>query len=162
MSPFRGSRAAVITVSDRVWSGERNDTSGPVAAELLRASGWDADAITVPDEQDAITAAIREQIENNTVLVVTTGGTGVGPRDVTPEATAELLDRQLPGVAEQIRRVGAATVPASLLSRGLAGVCGPALVVNLAGSPGAVRDGVPVILEVAEHVVAQLAGGDHS
>lgn len=152
----------MITVSDRVWSGDRDDTSGPVAAELLRASGWDVEVITVPDGKDAVAAAIRQQVDNNARLVVTTGGTGVGSRDVTPEATAELLDRQLPGIAEQIRRVGAATIPQAMLSRGLAGVCGSALVVNLAGSPGAVRDAVPIILQVAAHVVAQLAGEDHS
>lgn len=153
--------ATAITVSDRVACGERDDASGPLAAEILEGSGWTVELAIVADEEDAIAAAIRQAIAAGSCLIVTTGGTGLGPRDVTPEATASLLRYELPGIAEQIRQVGVATVPRAMLSRGLAGVCGPALVVNLAGSTGAVRDGVPVILEVADHAVAQLAGGDH-
>lgn len=154
--------AVVITVSDRTAAGTRDDESGPLAVELLANAGWSAELAVVPDERDAIAGSIRSAIDARTRLVVTTGGTGIGPRDVTPEATAPLLHREVPGLAEQIRRVGAAAVPQAVLSRGLAGVCGRGLVVNLAGSPGAVRDGIPVILEVAEHAVSQLSGGGHS
>lgn len=158
-----GSRSAVVlTVSDRAARGSRADVSGPLAAELLAAGGWCARVSVVPDERDAITAGIRSAVEAGARLIVTTGGTGIGPRDVTPEATSPLLRRTLPGVAEQIRRVGTAALPQAMLSRGLAGVCGSAFVVNLAGSPGAVRDGIPVVLAVTDHVLSQLAGGDHA
>lgn len=153
--------ASVITVSDRASAGQREDRSGPLAAELLRDAGWTADVRVVSDGIDTVSDSIRSAIDAGSRLVVTTGGTGVAPRDVTPQATAPLLRFELPGIAEQIRRVGAEKLPAALLSRGLAGVVGTALVVNLAGSTGAVRDGVPVILSVAEHVLSQLDGGDH-
>jgi molybdenum cofactor synthesis domain-containing protein len=155
-------QAAVLTVSDRSAAGQRADTSGPLAAELLCAAGWDAGVTVVPDEAERITAAISALIVAGARLVVTTGGTGVGPRDVTPEATRALLRQELPGIAEEIRRVGLGSLPQAMISRGLAGLCGSALVVNLAGSNGAVRDGVPVILQVAGHIVDQVAGGDHS
>jgi len=154
-------RATVITVSDRSFAGEREDVSGPLAAELLGAAGWSAEVIVVPDDRDAIASLIVEVVEAGSDLIVTTGGTGVGPRDVTPEATEPLLTRMLPGVAEEIRRVGVASLPQAMLSRGVAGMRRGACVVNLAGSTGAVRDGVPVVLQVAEHAVAQAAGGDH-
>ena len=95
-------------------------------------------------------------------LIVTTGGTGIGPRDRTPEGTAEVLDREVPGIAEELRRRGAAQKPAGMLSRGLTGVASDSLIVNLPGSPSAVADGMPVILSVARHVLAQLEGGDHA
>lgn len=154
-------RATVITVSDRSFAGERQDYSGPLAAELLGADGWIAEVIVVPDDRDAISSLIVEVVEAGADLVVTTGGTGVGPRDVTPEATTPLLTRTLPGIAEEIRRVGIASLPQAMLSRGVAGMRRGALVVNLAGSTGAVRDGIPVILQVAQHAVEQAAGGDH-
>ncbi|MBM7369300.1 MogA/MoaB family molybdenum cofactor biosynthesis protein [Gordonia hydrophobica] len=154
-------RATVITVSDRSFAGEREDFSGPLAAELLGAAGWTAEVIVVPDDQTAISSLIVEVVEAGAQLVVTTGGTGVGPRDVTPEATASLLTLELPGVAEEIRRVGIASLPQAMLSRGVAGMRRGALVVNLAGSTGAVRDGVPVVISVAQHAVDQAAGGDH-
>lgn len=142
--------------------GAREDVSGAVGAELLTAAGWQAEIVVVPDEQAQISAAISAAAEAGVSLVVTTGGTGIGPRDVTPEATAPLLERQIPGIAEQIRHVGIDSLPQAMLSRGVAGICGRTLVVNLAGSTGAVRDGMPVVLDVADHVVSQLAGGDHS
>lgn len=154
-------RATVITVSDRSSAGERDDVSGPLAAELLGAAGWAASVIVVPDDQDAIAALIVELVDDGVALVVTTGGTGVGPRDVTPEATSPLLTRELPGIAEEIRRVGIATLPQAMLSRGVAGMRHGTLVVNLAGSTGAVRDGIPVVAQVAAHAVDQAAGGDH-
>ncbi|MGN6198489.1 MogA/MoaB family molybdenum cofactor biosynthesis protein [Humibacter sp.] len=157
-----GRRAAVITVSDRAAAGTRVDESGPLAVALLGDAGWHADLRVVPDELDAIARGIRAAVAGGARLVVTTGGTGLAPRDVTPEATAPLLDRLLPGIAEEIRRVGSAGIRTAVLSRGVAGVRDGALIVNLAGSPGAVRDGVPIVVGVVDHVVQQLGGGDHS
>lgn len=152
---------AVITVSDRAAAGTREDISGQLAAELLEAGGWSAAVEVVPDDVDEIVAATRRAVAEGARLVVTTGGTGLSPRDVTPEAMDALLQREIPGLAEEIRRVGLAKLPQAMLSRGRAGVVDRALVVNLAGSPGAVRDGIPVILQVAAHVAAQLDGQDH-
>lgn len=152
---------AVITVSDRAAAGTREDLSGQLAAELLEAGGWSAAVEVVPDDVDEIVAATRRAVAEGARLVVTTGGTGLSPRDVTPEAMDALLQREIPGLAEEIRRVGLAKLPQAMLSRGRAGVVDRALVVNLAGSPGAVRDGIPVILQVAAHVAAQLDGQDH-
>ncbi|MET0295853.1 MAG: MogA/MoaB family molybdenum cofactor biosynthesis protein [Microbacterium sp.] len=155
-------RAVVLTVSDRSAAGLRPDTSGPVAVEALRAAGWDCDdATVVPDGADSVEGALRAAIASGAVLIVTTGGTGVGPRDATPEGTARVIEREVPGIAEELRRLGASVKPAGMLSRGLAGVTDRALIVNLPGSPGAVASGVPVILSVATHVVDQLSGGDH-
>lgn len=151
----------MITVSDRCSAGTAVDRSGPLSAEQLTGAGWTTDVVVVPDEIADITAAIRSAVDEGSRLIVTTGGTGVAPRDVTPQATSAILDRELPGIAETVRVVGVATLPAAMLSRGVAGVVGRALVVNLAGSTGAVRDGIPVILHVAEHVLSQLDGGDH-
>lgn len=153
---------AVITVSDRSAAGLRDDVSGPLAAELLAAGGWSANVHIVPDDVVAIADAVREAVALGARLVVTTGGTGLSPRDVTPEAMTGLLQREVPGIAEEIRRVGAAGLPQAMLSRARAGILNGALVVNLAGSPGAVRDGIPVILQVAGHVASQLDGGDHA
>ncbi|MGB3605202.1 MAG: MogA/MoaB family molybdenum cofactor biosynthesis protein [Gordonia sp. (in: high G+C Gram-positive bacteria)] len=158
---FIKGKAAIITVSDRSFTGEREDVSGPLAAELLRTAGWTTTVSVVPDDREAISRCIVDLVDAGTDLVVTTGGTGVGPRDVTPEATGSLLTRVLPGIAEEIRRAGLASLPQAMLSRGVAGMRDGALVVNLAGSTGAVRDGVPVVLQIAEHAVAQAAGGDH-
>ena len=156
-------RALVVTVSDRSSSGQRPDTSGPLLAELLRETGLDVTGVVlVPDEVDAVQAALRTAVAQGHELVVTTGGTGLSPRDVTPEATAPLLDRRLPGVAEALRARGADAVPTAVLSRGLAGTVGRTLVVNLPGSSGGVRDGMAVLAPVLEHALAQLqGGGDH-
>lgn len=151
----------MITVSDRAAAGTRDDVSGQLAAELLEAGGWSAAVEVVPDDVDEIVAATRRAVAEGARLVVTTGGTGISPRDVTPEAMDALLQREIPGLAEEIRRAGLAKLPQAMLSRGRAGVVDRALVVNLAGSPGAVRDGIPVILQVAAHVAAQLDGQDH-
>ena len=154
--------AKVITVSDRAFAGTRDDRSGPLGAELLTEAGWSTDVVVVPDEAVQIADALRTAVSDGARMVITTGGTGLSPRDVTPEATAPLLDRLIPGIAEEIRRVGAAHLPGAMLSRGIAGTFGGALVVNLAGSPGAVRDGIPVVLSIADHVLGQLDGGDHA
>ncbi|RCS63302.1 MogA/MoaB family molybdenum cofactor biosynthesis protein [Microbacterium sp. JB110] len=155
-------RAAVITVSDRSAAGEREDAGGPLAVAALQEAEFACgDQRIVPDGEDSVEAALREAIGAGSRLVVTTGGTGVGPRDLTPEGTRRVLDRELPGIAEELRRIGAAALPAGMLSRGLSGVSAGALIVNLPGSPSAVREGMPVILSVARHVVSQIDGGGH-
>jgi molybdenum cofactor synthesis domain-containing protein len=154
-------RAVVITVSDRSAAGLRPDTSGPLAAELLVSLGFAlSPVVVVPDEAAEVVAALRAAVADAD-LVVTTGGTGIAARDVTPEATAAVVDRLVPGIAEAIRSFSLERVPTSALSRGIAGVCGKALVVNLPGSPGGVRDGVAVLAGVVEHALAQLRGADH-
>ncbi|KRB38731.1 UNVERIFIED_CONTAM: MogA/MoaB family molybdenum cofactor biosynthesis protein [Microbacterium sp. SLM126] len=157
-------RAAVITVSDRSSRGERPDESGPVAVAALREAGFDcADAVVVPDGADSVERALQAEIVAGVKLIVTTGGTGVAPRDETPEGTMRVITRQVPGIAEELRRRGAAEKPAGMLTRGVAGVADPhgVLVVNLPGSPRGVASGMPVLLSVAGHVLDQLGGGDH-
>lgn len=160
-------RAAVITVSDRAAAGTAPDRSGPVAVEALQAAGLDCqDASVVPDGAPSVERALRTAIDDGARVVITTGGTGVGPRDATPEGTAPVITRSLPGIVEEIRRVATLETPGGVLSRGLAGVVDRpgspgALVVNLAGSTAAVRSAMPVVLSIAQHVVAQLDGGDH-
>ena len=158
----RSWQALVVTVSDRSSRGERPDTSGPVLAGLLRDLGLGVgEPVVVPDDVPALQEVLRSAAASYD-LVVTTGGTGLSPRDVTPEATGPLLDRQVPGLAEALRQRGSALVPTAVLSRGLAGTIGRTLVVNLPGSTGGVRDGVAVLAPVLEHALAQLAGGgDH-
>ena len=158
-------RAAVITVSDRSAAGEREDASGPVAVQALRDAGFTCDdAVIVADGADSVERALSAFVEAGVSLIVTTGGTGVGPRDATPEGTARVLTREVPGVAEELRRRGAAEKPAGMLSRGLAGVVDPhgAFVVNLPGSPAGVASGMPVVLSVARHILDQVSGGDHA
>jgi molybdenum cofactor synthesis domain-containing protein len=157
-------RAAVITVSDRSAEGARADTSGPIAVSALREAGFDcADAVVVPDGADSVERALTAEVVAGVKLIVTTGGTGVSPRDQTPEGTARVVTREVPGIAEELRRRGAAEKPAGMLTRGVAGVVDPhgVLVVNLPGSPGGVASGMPVVLSVARHVLDQLGGGDH-
>jgi molybdenum cofactor synthesis domain-containing protein len=154
-------RARVVTVSDRSSRGERPDTGGPLLAGLLAELGLDVgDVVLVPDEADAVSGALRAAAAEAYDLVVTTGGTGLSPRDVTPEATAPLLDRRVPGLEEALRARGAASVPTAVLSRGLVGTLGRTLVVNLPGSTGGVRDGVAVLAPVLNHALAQLRGSD--
>jgi molybdenum cofactor synthesis domain-containing protein len=149
-------KAAVLTVSDRVSRGEAADRSGDALEELLRGDGHEVVRRLVPDDAERIAAAI-EELAAGAALVLTTGGTGVAPRDVTPEATRTVVDREVPGIAEALRADSAAKTPHGLLSRGVAGIAGRTLVVNLPGSTGGCRDGYAVLRPALEHAVALLA-----
>ena len=150
-------RAAVLTVSDGVAAGTREDESGDALAELLAGEGFEVERRVVPDDRNQIGAAVRKLCETARI-VLTTGGTGFAPRDVTPEATRAVLDREAPGIAEAIRRESAAKTPHALLSRGLAGIRGATLIVNLPGSPGGCRDGFAVLKPVLAHAVELMSG----
>lgn len=157
--------ACVITVSDRSFSGEREDRGGPIAVGLLREAGWHCpDAEIIPDGAGSVADALRRAAARGIRLIVTTGGTGVSPRDLTPEGTRSVITREVPGIAEELRRSGLSDTPLSVLSRGLAGIIDPAgaLVVNLPGSTRAVASGMPLVLGVAAHIVDQVQGGDHT
>ena len=155
-------RAAVITCSNRSASGERADESGALLADTLVAWGFDvASRMIVPDALEAITGAVRDAVAAGARLILTTGGTGLTPTDVTPEAIRPLLDREIPGIADRIRLVSADRVPTSVLSRGVAGQIGASLIVTLPGSPGGVRDGLAVLKPLVHHVLDQMSGGDH-
>ena len=150
----------MLTVSDGVHHGVREDRSGETLAELLAGEGFEVERRVVPDERDLIAAAIVE-LAGTCSLVLTTGGTGFTPRDVTPEATRPLLDREAPGIAEAIRADARTRTPHALLSRGAAGLLGPTLVVNLPGSPGGCRDGFAVLRPALAHGL-ELAAGDQA
>jgi molybdenum cofactor synthesis domain-containing protein len=155
-------RAVVLTVSDRSAAGLRPDRSGPVAVEALRGAGFACDDPTViPDGTESVAGALETALNAGARVIVTTGGTGIAPRDTTPEGTALVVEQLLPGIAEELRRRGAQELPTAILTRGIAGVARGALIVNLPGSPGGVASGMPVVLAVADHVLGQLGGEDH-
>jgi len=150
-------KAAVLTVSDGVSAGERQDESGELLESLLAEDSYDVERRVVPDDRDAIAEAIAELAES-AALVLTTGGTGLGPRDVSPEATRDVIDRDAPGIAEALRADSTAKTPHGMLSRGVAGIRDRTLVVNLPGSPGACRDGFAVLRPALAHALKLLAG----
>ncbi len=154
--------ALVITVSTRAAAGVYEDRSGPVVVEALRGLGFRVgDAVVVPDG-DAVGEALRAAVGADRPLVITTGGTGLSPDDHTPEQTRSVVQREIPALAAEIARYGVDHgVPTALLSRGVAGVAGQTLIVNLPGSTGGARDGMAVLAPVLAHAVTQLRGGDH-
>lgn len=155
--------AVVVTCSDRSAAGERADASGAALVAALSASGWDVapDALVVPDDESQIAETLAVLADGGHRLVLTTGGTGLGPRDVTPAATLRVVDREVPGLAERMRAVGAGSTPMAALSRAVAGSRGRTLLVNLPGSVRGATESLDAILPVLRHAVDQLAGGDH-
>ena len=155
-------KALVITASNRAAAGVYEDKSGPVLASLLAEAGCAVDGPRVVPDGDPVEAALRDALAAGYDVVVTTGGTGLTPGDLTPEMTRRVIEREIPGIAEALRAAGAAAgVPSAILSRGIAGVAGRTLIVNLPGSAGGVRDGMAVLAPVLGHAVSQINGGDH-
>jgi len=156
-------RALAVTVSNRAAAGVYPDRSGPVLADLLRRAGCEVvDGPLVIPDGDPVEEALRDSVAAGYDVVVTTGGTGLTPADLTPEMTRRVLDREIPGIAEAIRTTGAAAgVPTAVLSRGLAGLAGRTLIINLPGSTGGVKDGMAVLGRILQHAVDQVHGGDH-
>jgi molybdenum cofactor synthesis domain-containing protein len=154
-------RALAITISNRASAGVYEDTSGPVLTDLLAEAGCAVDTLVIPDG-DAVEQALLDGVASGYQVIVTTGGTGLTPSDRTPEMTRKVIDREVPGIAESIRAAGvAAGIPSAMLSRGLAGLAGEVLIVNLPGSSGGVKDGMQVLTPVLAHAVDQARGGDH-
>lgn len=154
--------ARVVTVSTRAANGTWSDTSGPILVEGLRDLGLVVDDPVVVPDGDLVGAALREACDAGFALVLTTGGTGHTPSDLTPEQTRSVIDRESPGLAELVRSYGVARgVPTAVLSRGIAGIAGSTLIVNLPGSAGGARDGLAALGPVIPHVLDQIAGGDH-
>jgi molybdenum cofactor synthesis domain-containing protein len=153
--------ARVLIASTRASTGVYEDRCGPVIQDWLTERGFDVPVPTVVADGNPFRQALRSAIADRVDAIITSGGTGISPTDTTPQTTAELMDYQIPGLADAIRRAGLPGVPTAVLSRGVCGVVGRTLVVNLPGSTGGVRDGLAVLAEVLDHAVDQLSGGDH-
>ncbi len=154
-------RAMAVTVSNRAAAGVYSDRSGPVLVELLEELGCQVHGPVVIPDGEAVADVLRDAVEDGYDVVVTTGGTGLTPLDQTPEMTRRVVEREIPGIAEAVRQENRDAVPTSILSRGVAGVAGGTLIVNLPGSTGGVRDGMRVLGPVLHHAVDQIGGGDH-
>lgn len=162
LAPLSGVRARVVTCSTRAATGVYADRGGPLIVASLREWGADVEEPVVVPDGPGVGAALRAAVDAAYDLVLTTGGTGCAPTDVTPEQTRPVLDREIPGIAEAIRAYGvAAAVPTAMLSRGLAGLTGRCIVINLPGSTGGVRDALAVLEPVLPHLISQVRGGDH-